>query len=79
MFDIRFVMIDNNSGTEVTYKTKLLLLASTVYPIILLQHRKSFYLKTSKIVDKGLKNYYITLDKTSINKDKNTYKKQVCN
>ena len=35
--------------------------------------------KTSKSVDKGLKNYYINLDKASINKDKNIYKKQVCN
>jgi len=41
--------------------------------------QKSFLFKTSKSVDKGLKNYYITLDKTTINKDKNTYEKQVFN
>lgn len=29
--------------------------------------------------DKALKNHYINSNKTSINKDKNTYKKQVCN
>ena len=30
-------------------------------------------------VDNALKNHYINSNKTSINKDKNTYKKRVCN
>ena len=34
---------------------------------------------TSNSVDKGLKNNYIISIKTSINNDKTTYKKQVCN
>ena len=31
------------------------------------------------MVDNALKNYYINSSKTSINKDKNTYKKRVYN
>jgi len=31
------------------------------------------------VVDNALKNYYINSSKTSINKDKNTYKKRVYN
>ena len=41
---------------------------------------KTISFKTSKIsADKVLKNHYTTSGKTSINKGKNTYKKQVCN
>ena len=38
-----------------------------------------FHFNTSKNVDKALKNHYIISNKTSINKDKNTCKKQVYN
>ena len=34
-----------------------------------------FFILTLQNVDKGLKNHYIIQIKTSINKDKNTYKK----
>jgi len=32
-----------------------------------------------EVVDSALKNHCINSSKTSINKDKNTYKKRVCN
>ena len=38
-----------------------------------------FHFNTSKNVDKVLKNLYIISNKTSINKDRNTSKKQVYN
>lgn len=44
------------------------------------QHRSLLHFNTSKIpVNRVLKNYYINPSKTSINEDKNTHKKQVCN
>ena len=45
------------------------------HPLIL----KTFSFKTSKSVDKDLKNNYIISKKTSITNGKNTYTKQVCN
>ena len=38
-----------------------------------------FILRLRKSIDNRLKNYYISSKKTSINNDKITYKKQVCN
>ena len=40
---------------------------------------KTFSFMTSNSVDEGLKNNYIISSKTSINNDKITDKKQVCN
>ena len=38
-----------------------------------------FFLILEKSAEKGLKNNYIIPNKTSINNDKNAYKRQVCN
>ena len=40
---------------------------------------KPFHLRLRKPAGKSLKNHYIISNKTAINKDKNTDKKQVCN
>ena len=38
-----------------------------------------FLLRLQKSADKSMKNHYIISSKTSVNNDKKTYKKQVCN
>ena len=48
---------------------------SYYYPLIL----KIIFFILRKYADKGLKNYYIRLKKTSITNGKNIYMKQVCN
>ena len=40
---------------------------------------QQYYFITSKAADKTLKNHYIISNKTSINNEKNTNKKQICN
>jgi len=55
-----------NGKTEVTHYTKTWLRQSTIYPIIILWHWKSFLFRLRKYADKGLKNHYIISKKTSI-------------
>ncbi|AKU69254.1 hypothetical protein ADJ77_05470 [Prevotella fusca JCM 17724] len=47
--------------------------------IIILRHRKPFYVNTLKSADNGLKNHDIISGKILADKGKNTCKKQVCN
>ena len=51
----------------------------TIFSFLILRDRRPFLSYFFKEVDKALKNHYINSSKTSINKDKNTYKKRVCN
>lgn len=45
----------------------------------ILRHRNLFLFNTRKCTDKVLKNHYTTSNKTSMNRDKNTYEEQDCN
>lgn len=51
----------------------------TIFSFLTLQYRRAFSHTPSKCVDNALKNHYINSSKTPINKDKNIYKKRVCN
>ena len=50
----------------------------TIFSFLILRYRRAFS-HTPSNVDNALKNHYINSSKTPINKDKNTYKKRVCN
>jgi len=68
-----------NERTKVKDKTEIYLRLSIHLFYYYPSTGKTFYFKPSKSVDKDLKNHYIISNKTAINKDKNTSKKQVCN
>ena len=50
----------------------------TIFSFLILRYRRVFSMLL-RSVDNALKNHYINSNKTLINKDKNTYKKRVCN